>query len=318
MGDVTVVVVPRERFSTSERALESLLAHAPRPFPLVYVDGNSPARTAGYLRRRAGEEAFTLVRSDRYLSPNQARNLGLAHAHTRYVVFLDNDCIVSPGWLDALAACAEETGAWVVGPLYFEGDPSREVVHVAGGSMEVVEDGARRLFRTVHTLQGTRLADVPEPLVRRECDFVEFHCMLVRRDVFDRLGPLDERLLSTREHLDLCLGVQSAGGSVWFEPASRVTYTTPPPLAWSDIPYFVRRWSEAWNSVSLHRFYDKWGFHKDFEVRLRTTAARRLVVLQPVRNVIRRLLGRRAARYLDRALLELERPINRMLVRLPD
>lgn len=43
-------------------------------------------------------------------------------------------------------------------------------------------------------------------------DFVEFHCVLVRTAAFDSIGPLDEGLLSSREHLDLCLQVRANGG----------------------------------------------------------------------------------------------------------
>ncbi|MBA3294528.1 MAG: hypothetical protein H0T40_12575 [Geodermatophilaceae bacterium] len=64
---------------------------------------------------------------------------------------------------------------------------------------------------------------------------------------------LDQLLLSTREHLDLCLQIVEAGGSVWLEPASVVTYVTPPPVVRPDSPYFLLRWSESWNVASLAR-----------------------------------------------------------------
>ena len=44
-------------------------------------------------------------------------------------------------------------------------------------------------------------------------------------------NSLDTALLNTREHLDLCIGIREAGGSILFEPASTVTYKSPPPLA---------------------------------------------------------------------------------------
>jgi hypothetical protein len=40
--DVTIVVVAREQFSKSQISLESIYAATPRPFRLVYVDGNFP------------------------------------------------------------------------------------------------------------------------------------------------------------------------------------------------------------------------------------------------------------------------------------
>src|SRR5690349_3158255 len=120
---VTVVVVPRERFSVARRALESLYAHTPEPFRLVYIAAGAPAPLRRHLAAEARARGFQLVEDQRALSPNQARNLGLQHADTRYVVFIDNDAVPEPGWLGALVRCAEETGAWIVGPLYYIGEP---------------------------------------------------------------------------------------------------------------------------------------------------------------------------------------------------
>jgi GT2 family glycosyltransferase len=316
-SDVTIVVVPRERFSMSEPALATLYEHTPPGFSLVYVDGNSPRRVSRSLTRLGREKGFEVLRSERFLSPNQARNLGMTKVRTPYVVFIDNDCFVSDGWLDALLRCTEETGAWVVAPLYFQGDPEKEVIHVAGGAFAISEENGKRLYADRHTYQGVPLGDVPEPLERSVCDFVEFHCVLVRRDALERLGPLDEGLLSTREHVDLSLSVREAGGSVWFEPASRVTYLTPPPLAASDVRFYLRRWSETWNAASLRHFYSKWGFDNTIDERLAGMARRRLVVLTFIRQPLSRLLGNRAQWLFDGAILRLERPLNRALFRAP-
>lgn len=314
----TVVVVPRERFSTSELALGTLLRHLPDDTPVIYVDGGAPAPIADYLRGVAEGGRVHLLRSDRHLSPNEARNLALPHVLTPYVAFVDNDALVQPGWLDALVDRAEETGAWAVGPLYFEGDPRDEVIHVAGGRITFTERGdGTRSMATDHHLQGTRLADVREELHAEPCDFVEFHCLLARTEVFDKLGPLDPELLSTREHLDFCMGVRDAGGEVWFEPASRVTYSTPPPLAPTDVAFFLRRWSDAWSHASLEHFAGKWRLHLDMERRMAIVRSRRLVVLSPIRDLVRRVLGAGAARALDAALYRVEPPLNRLLFRLP-
>ncbi len=138
----TIVVLPRERFSYAKPALASVLAHPPAPHRLVYVDAGAPPALRRYLEDAAQSHAFELVRVSRYLSPNRARNLGLARVCTPYVVFLDNDVVVTPGWLESLVTCAEETQATVVGPLVCEGEPLRcaSIARVGGaayGSLEV-------------------------------------------------------------------------------------------------------------------------------------------------------------------------------------
>jgi GT2 family glycosyltransferase len=312
---VTIVVVPRERFSESARSLESVYEHTRMPFKLVYVDGRSPRKVRRYLEENAPRRGFKHVRINRYLSPNEARNIGLEHADTEYVVFLDNDLIASPQWLETLVACADDTGAWLVGPLYLEGDPRDQIIHMAGGDIEFDGEPGRRTFTTDHRFQGTALPDLPEPLKREPVDFIEFHCMLARRDVFEKLGPLDEKLMNTREHLDLCLKVREAGGEVYFEPESVVTYSTPPPVAVSDIPYFLVRWSEAWSRVSLEHFSEKYGLDPSYADRVRIMTGRRQVVFRPIRRAVRKIGGARADYYAGEALLRAERAVNRVLVK---
>ena len=74
-GLVTVVVVPRERFSETRSALERMYAATAPPFPLVYVDGGSPRHIREYLEAQSKEKGFQLIRTDYYLAPNEARNL---------------------------------------------------------------------------------------------------------------------------------------------------------------------------------------------------------------------------------------------------
>ena len=90
---VTIVVSPRERFSCTRESLESIYERTQEPFKLVYVDGNSPGSTKRYLQQQAQEKNFHLVRTDYYLAPNHARNIGLSHVDTKYVVFADNDVV---------------------------------------------------------------------------------------------------------------------------------------------------------------------------------------------------------------------------------
>src|SRR5205823_11203098 len=71
----TIAVVPRERFSFTREALERLYAVTPPSFRLVYVDGGSPRHIREYLEAQAQKHGFDLVRTDHYLSPNEARNL---------------------------------------------------------------------------------------------------------------------------------------------------------------------------------------------------------------------------------------------------
>jgi glycosyltransferase involved in cell wall biosynthesis len=257
----TVVVVPRgETVGQVRVALETLVANTRSPYHLVIVDGGYPASTRQWVEAFAQARDATLLRAKCLLSPNEARNIALAFVTTEFVVFLDDNCFVREGWLDALVACADETGAAIVGPLYGfrSGRDSAETVHVFGAEARIDVDGDRRSLVDRHFHAGMPLDEAIATFSRMPTESVEFHCMLVRTALFGELGPLDEGLLSTSEHLDICMQARAAGHEVWAEPASVVVYELPLPLPRADRPGYVLRWCEEWNRASYERLAQKW------------------------------------------------------------
>ena len=298
----TVVVVPREQFSKTERSLESLIACTPPDVPIIYVDGNSPQHIARYLQKRAAESGMTLLRSDAYLTSNQARNMALPLIRTPYVAFVDNDVSFTPGWLDTLISSAEETGAWATGPLYLIDDPAKQIVHMAGAELRIVrENGGGRMVER-HRFSNVPVTNVRDELVRRQTDLMEFHCLLVRTEVFERIGTLDEGLLSFLDHVDFCLDITAAGGTIFFEPAAVVTHLAPPPYALIDLPFFFLRFSDAWLEPSVRRFASKHALRledAEFDGHRRFRSAHRLRLLRRFREAVRRRGGWRAVAVVD-------------------
>ena len=313
---VTVVVSPRESFSYARDSLASILEQTSRPFTLVYVDAGSPRAVKQHLEARAREAGFRLVRTEHYLSPNRARNLGLRYVTTKYVAFIDNDVIVTAGWLAALVQCAEETGATIVSPLICEGQPLHTILHCAGGECGVREeaqgDGVRRLLIDKIHDQGRPVVELAGP--PRPTGLAEFHCMLVRMEFLQQLGRLDEALLNTKEHVDLCMSASAVGGTVYLEPSSIVTWIAGA-LRWSDMPYYMLRWSDAWERSSLEHLLAKWKLTEDdyFQRRYRQLGwRRRMAIIDPLS---RRLAFGHGVRTLQKALLAIDRLANPRITR---
>lgn len=266
----TLIVTPRERFGVAKESLESIYAATDEPFDLVYVDGAGPTDLGEWIGAMAAEHGFRHIRTDRFLSPNEARNIGIKASTTDYVVFIDNDVIVAPGWLSRLVQTADESGADVVAPLTCQGLPLHQEIHQAGAIVTEDLDSflatppGKRIMRETMFLQGQPVSAAPPEAVETQC--CEFHCALARRSVFDRVGLLDEEMLATKEHVDFCLAVLSTGGKVLLEPRSIVTYLFPNrarPITPDDREYFLVRWSDDWQLRSLDRLAEKWGLVPD-------------------------------------------------------
>ena len=259
----SIIVTQRERFDTTIQSLESLLSTIPADARLIYVDAGSPKSVARDLTRAAAEHNFLLLRADRFLAPNEARNLAVPYVTTDFVAFVDNDLLFEPGWLERLTACAQETGAWLVSPIIAQQGKHGLVMHMVGGKCEIIEDQGRRRFRENHNAMGRSIDDVPA-MERHRTGFVEFHCVLVSRPALEACIPFDEELRSTRDHCDLTLEVGTHGGEIWLEPSVTVAQM----LLWDRLPasdrrFYALRWSDAWNRRSLARFREKWDLDPD-------------------------------------------------------
>ena len=342
---VTLVIGPRERFSYTQACLESIYQNTHYPFDLVFVDVCSPKPVEKYINRKAKEHSFKVIRTDRYISPNQARNVGLRHVlkqeNSRYVVFVENDVIVKEGWLTKLVNCAEETSAAVVGPLTCIGNPAHQVIHNAGGrsyiKTSVKRGQTRRKIKQSAYLTGQAIANVPEEIKRVECDYVEFHCMLARTDIFSTAsfkathGLLDEGMMATREHIDFCFMVTQAGGRIYSERTAVITTDTIgisanktgliewfgqvqlPDFKLYDLPYFMLRWSDAWDLASLHHLRQKWDLAEDkyFKKRYAGLGGRRRELL--ITPLVNQLTFGRGNDRLEKWLISLERKLNHYL-----
>jgi len=290
--EVTIVVLQRERFSKTEPALESLYEHTTIPFKLIYVDGKSPRKLKRYLEEQSKAKGFHLIRKEHFIPTNEGRNLALSLVDTQYVVFVENDLIVAPGWLENLIKCAEETGAWLVGPLYCESEPVHQRVHMAGGEAHIFEKKGKRYFHERHRLRGRQVVDVRPQLHREPIELIEFHCALMRTDKLKEIGGFDEGIKTAPSHIDLCLTVRDKGGSIYFEPDALVTYVTPPPLTISDIPFFNYRWSDNLNRQSLEYFRQKWNLAEDdpfINRHYRWMARHRQLIFKPLEEKIIKL-----------------------------
>jgi GT2 family glycosyltransferase/glycosyltransferase involved in cell wall biosynthesis len=185
---VDIVVCVHNALPDVQRCLESVIRHTTPPYILILVDDGSDAPAREYLKGFTRENSATLLRNERATGYTRAANRGLQNTSASYVVLLNSDTVVTPGWLDRLVACAEsDSRVGMVGPLSntaswqsipeieFKGDwsPNPLPAGVTPAAMgEYVAFDSARLYPTLSFLNG--------------------FCLLIRRQVLDELGYFDE------------------------------------------------------------------------------------------------------------------------------
>jgi len=248
---ITIGFSPRERFVTAAESLASLYEHTPPPFELLVVDAATPPRYLAQMQEvLAGHDNWRMLSSDRHLLPAAAKNAVLAEATGDYLCIVENDNLFTDGWLDALVAACEEFPADVACPLIREGRGETEHFDRHLGSLVRAAEGGWEIL----PLDGPRNA-VTE---RTRVTFVEQHCLLFRRSVFERIGRFDEEL-NTRDEIDLSLALHHAGATVVLEPRAVVNYIPPSERPEEDeLEFYAMRWDLDRAVASRERIRRRW------------------------------------------------------------
>ncbi len=288
----SIVVVPRERFTSLPVSLRSLFATISADVPVVVVEGATPPETREELQSLAGERSFELVSLPYMVKPNEARNIGVAKTTSEYVVIADNDIEYEPGWLDALEEHAVAHDSDAVAPLIFIGPPAKTVIHHAGGMLSASRvDGGIRLSEA-HRLMDVRLDDMNEPFPEPHNHVCEFHCMMTRRSLLDEMGGLDERLI-TREQIDFALRTFALGAKTTFAEKAWVTYMARDDFDQIDLRYHLFRWADRFVVESLDALEEGWGVTVDRQMyRYSWAATHRARAAETTYPRRRRLLGK--------------------------
>jgi glycosyltransferase involved in cell wall biosynthesis len=159
-------------------AVESALAQCLPGLEVVVVDDGSTDATADVLRRFGGRIRY-VRQENRGLSA--ARNTGIRVARGRYLAFLDSDDLWLPGKLS-------EQAAWL--------DAEPEVGLVYGEALIVDERSTEE--PTLHSHWAPHPSGWVWPALVRQ-NVVPSPTPMVRREVFERVGPFDETLTACED-----------------------------------------------------------------------------------------------------------------------
>jgi GT2 family glycosyltransferase len=203
---VSIITLTFNKAEFTYQYLESILAHTDISYELILVDNGSQDETNSLFDRL---ENVTVIKNKENLGFIKGCNQGASKARGKYLLFLNNDIIVTPGWLSKLVKTIEnypKCGAvgckliWPNGKLQEAGS----IIWNDGSALGYGREG-----NPMH----------PEYSYLREVDYCSGACLLVRKDIFQQLGLFDERYgPAYYEDSDLCLGIWGLGYKVVFQP----------------------------------------------------------------------------------------------------
>ena len=193
--------------------LRALAAHPPAtPFEVIVVDDGSPDASLQTLQHIAGLRLHARARNGGFIA---ACNDGAALARGDHLVFLNNDTVPQPGWLDALLATFDQhpgTGLAGARLVYPDGR-----LQEAGGV--VFADGSGWNYGRFDDPAHCRYAYL------RDADYLSGAAIAIPAALFRQLGGFDARYAPAYyEDTDLAFKVRAAGHRVLYQPASVVVH----------------------------------------------------------------------------------------------
>jgi GT2 family glycosyltransferase len=156
-----------------------------------------------------------------------ANNQAFALATGRYVLLLNPDTETYPGSVRTLIQFLDtHAKAGIVAPQLLNTDGSvqrscREFPTFRGMAYELL--GLSRLFPQKETFRRYKMLDF-EHDVECQVDQPEGACLMVRREVIDQVGILDEGYFMLFEEVDWCYRIKQAGWEIWFTPTAKVLH----------------------------------------------------------------------------------------------
>ncbi len=213
--NVSVVVLNYRRPETTLQCLDALEeAGSELIREILVVDNGSDPSCVATLQTRADDLVAVLpLGVNRYFG--EGNNIGAEAATGDFVVFLNNDAFVQPGWIEHLASTMQDDPAVAaVGPLFLYPDGRvQEVGGIVLPNGEITQVGKGAVWPASHYTD-------PCPV-----DFCSAACLLMRTNDFLRVGGFAfEYEPAYYEDVDLCLKLALHVGPVVVNPRAQVVH----------------------------------------------------------------------------------------------
>jgi GT2 family glycosyltransferase/ubiquinone/menaquinone biosynthesis C-methylase UbiE len=197
----SLVMLARNQLDFTRSCIDSLFANTKTSFELIVVDNGSTDGTQQYLQTLIhANKPVRVISNPVNLGFGAGNNQGMAIARGQYIVLLNNDLVVTEGWLGRMIGHAErQEHIGIVGPVSNNVSGPQHLPNLDFTDYQQMHAHAAH----VATSQGTKGFMLPR---------VVGFCMVIKRAVIDAIGGFDEDFgLGNFEDDDLCWRAITAG-----------------------------------------------------------------------------------------------------------
>ena len=249
---VSILIPNYEHLKELKTCLDSIFAKTTWPnYEIIIVENNSSSRElfAYYEDIQLEHANVRVVTWEGKFNYSAINNYGVQFCTGEYLLLLNNDTkVVTPGWIEEMLMFAQRSDVGAVGAMLYY--PGKKIQHA--GVCLGLGGVAGHYFQ--HVNKGN-LGYKGRLLYPQNMSAVTATCMLLRREVWDKTGGLDEDWAVAFNDVDLCMRIRKAGYLiVWtpfaelyhYESKSRGLEDTPEKQARfrSEVLRFQQRWKK--------------------------------------------------------------------------
>ena len=241
---VSIIIPVWNKWTFTYNCLKSLLENTNGvPYEIIVIDNASTDETVEVLPRINGIKVIRNRENEGFI---EACNKGSKKSKGRYLLFLNNDTQVTQGWLKSVTDLAE----------------SEEKIGAVGAKL-VYSDGKLQEAGGIVWNDPVNLAwnygryDDPnkwEYNYVKEVDYCSGACLLVKKDIFKRVGLFDKQYAPAYcEDTDMAFSIRNLGYKVMYQPKAEIIHfegTT----AGTDTSQGTKRFQV----INQEKFYQKW------------------------------------------------------------
>lgn len=244
---ISIIIINWNGIKDTIECISSLTNLEYSNYEIIVVDNNSEENDKNSLIILAKENPrLKLIFNSENLGFAGGNNVGIVDAiknRANYILLLNNDTVVEKDFLLPLLRVFEQyPSTGIVAPkINYYDHP--DIIWSAGGNISKIKGS------------GFALSNINERKIcnlEKEVTFVSGCCMLIKKDVFDRVGLLDENYFLYLEDTDFCFRTIKAGYKIFVSYKSKIyhkvsrsthNYLKPLPLYYvtRNRMYFVKK-----------------------------------------------------------------------------
>jgi GT2 family glycosyltransferase/glycosyltransferase involved in cell wall biosynthesis len=243
MSKASIIILTYNNLDYTRMCLDSIYAKTDSPeFEVIIVDNASKDGTQEFLTKYAETKPnLKVVFNSTNLGFSRGNNQGAAEATGDYLVFLNNDVVVTRGWLSTLTSYLFDPEIGMVGPVTNSSGNECQI-RVDYSDLDDLDEFAERHTR-VNRGRSFEIRMLP------------FQCVAMRRSLYEEIGPLDERFgIGMFEDDDYALRVTRKGYRILCAEDVFIHH-------WGSASFSKLIYTDYWDlfKTNLEKLEDKWG-----------------------------------------------------------